>query len=275
MDEDDNELNSGVDTEDLGNPDDLQSPEDDQGEGGTEETVIGFSDDEDGEAEETPLIKRLREQNRELSRRLHQKAKAPEENDPEPVVPPKPSMEEFGYDVDTYEQASDAYVAAKEAHAEWRARESSRIARREQQQGEQARQIEQQRRALGVTDYDERASVVHDRLSENQIAILMNAANDPARVIYALGRSSGRLDMLAGEDNLAKFAAMVGALEKDIKVSKRKAPAPETKVRGATAQFSTSADAKRLEKLEKDFEAGKITDRTEIRKLRAQINKAA
>jgi hypothetical protein len=97
---------------------------------------------------------------------------------------------------------------------------------------EQARQLEQQRKTLGVGDYEERSATVKDRLTDAQLGILINGAQNPARLIYALGRSPAKLDQLAGEDNLARFAVMLGSLEKDIKVIKRNAPAADTAVRG-------------------------------------------
>lgn len=238
-----------------------------------EDTVIGFSDEEEA-VDETSLVKRLRDQNRELSRRLHQKAKANDADDPEPKVSDEPgALSDYDYDEDRFRDAWTKHKSELKAHVEWQAREASRKSQREQAQNEQTRRVEQQRRALGVRDYDDRAAIVKDRLSEAQLGILINAADDPARVIYALGRSETRLDMLASEENLAKFAATIGKLEKDIKVSKRKAPAPESMVRGATASSAVSGDDKYLAQLEK--EAERTGDRSKIIAYNRQRRNAA
>jgi len=249
-------------------PDNAPPPEDEG-----DETVIGFADDEGEDQEETPLIKRLREQYRELSRKLHSKAKTVETDDPEPQVLSRKRLEDFDYDSDRFDEYDEQREASLQAHADWRAREGARKESRDRARNEQSRQIEQQRRALGVSDYDDRAAIVQDRLNDAQIAVIINGADNPAQVIYALGRSQARLDMLAGEDNLAKFAVMLGKLEKDIKVTKRKPPAPESRVRGATASTAVTSTDKELERL--DNEAVRTGDRSKIAAYRRELRKRA
>lgn len=234
-----------------------------------EETVIAFADEPEEGEEEVPLVKKLRTQLREAQSRLRHVARQPAANDadadPEPVVPPRKRIEEFDYDQDK----ADEYAAAREAalleRVKWEQRQGDREAQRKRAQDDQAKQIEQQKRSLGVGDYDQRAEVVKDTLSEAQLAILINGADNPAQMIYALGRHQNKLDMLAGEENLAKFAVMIGKLERDIKVQKRKAPEPESRVRGATASLAVGDD-RELARLEK--EAERTGDRTKIRQYR-------
>lgn len=265
---DDGELNDFTDDAEIEIP---EIVDDERGE--DEQTVIGFADDEDEEAEETPLIKKLREQVRTLSRKVGQ-ARPVEDNDPEPSVSDEPGpLSDFEYDEDAQRAAWAKHKSDLQKHGEWLAREATRKESRDRSKSEQARQIDQQKRALGVPDYDDRAAVVQDRLSDAQVAIIINGADNPAQVIYALGRSQARLDMLAGEDNLAKFAVMLGKLEKDIKVSKRKPPAPESHVRGATASTAVTNDDKYLAKLE--AEAEKTGDRSKIAAYRRERRKAA
>jgi len=268
----DGDLNDFTDEAEIVIPEnDADSPPEDEG----DETVIGFADEEDGEQEEPPLIKKLREQNRKLARELNQVKRTPRnDDDPEPVVPGEPgALSDFDYDEDAQRAAWAKYSADLKAHAEWMAREETRKESRERAKNEQARQVEQQRRALGVSDYEERASIVQDRLTDAQIAVIVNGADNPAQVIYALGRSQARLDMLAGEDNLAKFAVMLGKLEKDIKIMKRKAPAPESHVRGATAPTAVTSNDKELERLEKEYE--RTGDRSKILAYKRQKRLAA
>jgi len=257
MDNDELPPDEGEDVLDLV---DEQEP-DDQPED-QEEALIGFADEEGADEEETPVIKRLREQNRELAKKLRQRnAPQNDDADPEPVVPSRPSLADHDYDPDRYEAAMVAYDQAKDDHREWERREDTRKSARNQQQDERARKVEQQKTALGVRDFDARAGEVKDRLSDAQLAILIEGADNPAQLIYALGRSPTRLEMLAGEDNMAKFAVMLGRLEKDIKVSKKAPPPPESgRVRGATA--SVSMGDKELERLEK--EAERTGDRSKI-----------
>ncbi|MBB4857006.1 hypothetical protein HNO88_000303 [Novosphingobium chloroacetimidivorans] len=241
-----------------------------------EDVVIAFADDEDDESEPTPLVKRLREQIRERDRKLSQMRRSPapaNDADPEPQVPDRPrSVADYDYDEDQFNAAIDAHLAAKDEHAAWKQREEKRKSARGEQEAEQARQIEQQRKALGVGDYEVKAAAVRDRLSDAQMAILINGADNPAQMIYALGRSESRLDMLCGEENLAKFAVMLGKMEKDIKVTKKTAPTPESRVRGASGPMNIGGD-KQLEKLEK--EAARTGDRTKLIQYRQTLKTRA
>lgn len=242
---------------DLVNEDQEIGQEDDQ----EEESLIGFAGEEDDDAEETPVIKRLREQNRELAKKLRQRAAPQNDDDPEPVVPKKPTLEDCDYDPDRFEAAVDSYDKAKDDHRDWQRREEGRKADQNRQQDERTRKIEQQKAALGVRDFDARVNEVRDRLTDAQLAILIEGADNPAQLLYALGRSPTRLEMLASEDNMAKYAVMIGRMEKDIKVSKKAPPPPESgRVRGATA--SVSMGDKELERLEK--EAERTRDRSKI-----------
>lgn len=243
--------------------------------GEVEETVISFADEGDGETEDTPLVKQLRQQLRERDRKLAEVRRtggAPANDaDPEPAIPAIPKVENFDYDADKFDAAVVARDQAVAEHAEWKMRQGDREKQRRRAQEEQQRQIEQQRAALGVGDYDAHAGKVQERLNEQQLAVLISAADNPARLIYALGRSEGKLDTLAAEGNLAKFAAMIGRMERDIKVTKRKAPAPEAQVRGATAAISANASDRTLEALEK--EADRTGDRTKVVAYKRQMKR--
>lgn len=238
-----------------------------------DEAVVGFDDDEgdvviafsDDEQEEEPeLVKKLRDQIRERDRKLAQFRRSPAavDDDPEPQVAERPrSVADFDYDEDRFNAAVDDHIAAKEEHSAWKLRQSDRESARNAAQAEQTKRVEQQKNALGVADYDTRAASVKEALTDAQLAILINGADNPAQLIYALGRSQTRLSMLAGEESLARFAVMLGKMEKEIKVTKRTAPAPEQMVRGATATL-TQSDDKYLAKLEK--EADRTGDRSRV-----------
>lgn len=248
-------------------PDDDGEPE--------EIALVGFADElgEDGDVEEAPLVKRLRDQLREAQRGLKAARSAPVvQDDPEPVIPRRQTFEELDYDQDKFDALDAAREKAIRDHAAWTARQGQREADQKRAEQEQVKQLEQQRKSLGVSDYDDRMAVVRDTLSEAQLAVLMNGADNPAKLIYALGRSPARLDELAGITNLAKFAAKAGRMEDQIKVAKRKAPAPESQVRGAVGGISVNGGAKQLARLE--AEAEKTGDRSKVIAYRREMRKA-
>lgn len=238
------------------------------------DVVIAFADDE--QEEETPLVKKLRDQLREAQRRANRQRTEVVEDDPEPTIPPLKRSDdpEFEWDPDRHAAYIEQRDAAVAAHAEWKGRNSERQATRQRAADEQAKRVEQQKNALGIKDYDARSETVQATLSEQQLAVLINAADDPARMIAALGApgAASRLAMLAGEGNLARFAASVGKMEKEIKVIKKTAPAPESQVRGATATLTQTED-KHLARLEK--EAEKTGDRSAIQAYRREQRRKA
>ncbi len=235
---------------------------------------IGFSDEGEESEDDTPLVKKLRDQIRKLARQ-NRTAPAVHNNDPEPTVIQRPTteLEAYDYDQSRLDSAWSEYEASKDAHAEWKVRQAKREAMAEKSAAAQLEALDKQRKALGVSDYEDRAATVKDRLSDQQMAILVSAADNAPQLVYALGRSANRLDILAAEGNLARFAAMVGKLEKDIKVSKRKPPAPESTVRGATASIAVTTGEKELARLE--AEAEKTGDRTKVIAYRKQMRQSS
>lgn len=266
--ESDDELVLDTEAEDISFADEVQNED-------GEDVLIAFSDDE--QEEETPLVKKLRDQLRERDRKLAQFRRSPaiNDDDPEPELMARPrSIVDYEYDEDRFNAALDEYEASKDNHAAWKQRQESREASRKSAQDEQAKRVEQQKNALGIKDYDSRADSVREILTDAQLAILINGADNPAQMIAALGAPGAqtRLALLAGEDNLARFAVMVGKMEKEIKVTKRTAPAPESMVRGATAQLSSGPD-KHLERLER--EAEKTGDRRKVQAYKRQMKQRA
>lgn len=237
-----------------------------------EEVVIAFADEgeETDPAQDTPLVKKLREQLRELQKKAHRADPASSAADPEPTIPQRPrSVADYEYDEDRFNAAFDEYEAAKEKHAAWQARENERKAAHQRIQDEQAKRIEQQRNGLGVADYEARAALVKERLNEQQLAVLIEGADNPARIIYALGRSETRLDELASMTSLAKFAARLGQMEKEIRVTKRTPPPPESRVTGGNASVAIGGTDKELERLER--EADRTGDRTRVIAYKRQL----
>jgi hypothetical protein len=90
-----------------------------------------------------------------------------------------------------------------------------------------------------------------------QQAIVIKAADDSAKVIYALGRHPEKLKTLAAIKDPIKFAVAISKLEGTLKVTtRRKAAEPDEGVRG-DAPLSVGAD-KELARLEKRASARAI-----------------
>lgn len=274
-------MEDGTDVETLDLADDqvIEQPELDEDDG---EVVIGFADDgEEAESgEEAPsLVKKLRDQLRETQRQLRQRSAAPVANDdPAPVIPPKKGLEEFDYDSEAFDAYNEKRIAAAADHAKWEARQESRKADLEKAEAAKRQRLEQQVQSLGVADYAARVETVRSVLSPAHLNAIAEAAKNAPQFLYSLSRSEDRLDQIAAMPletmaDVLKFAAAVGSMERDVKVVKRKAPPPETQVRGATASISSMDSDKELARLEK--EADRTGDRSKVIAYKRSMRQAA
>lgn len=185
-------------------------------------------------------VKDLRKENRELKKQL----KAPQQEQPkqeEIKLGEKPKLENFGYDEEEFTQALDIWYDQK-ALVEKRKKEQE--AALEAQQAEFQKVIvayNEQKSKLKVRDYDDAESEVTETLSVQQQGFILEGADNPALVVYALGKDKTRLKELAKITNPAKFAFAVAKLETQMKTTKRKAAvAPEKSVNGTGSTSGTT-----------------------------------
>jgi hypothetical protein len=114
--------------------------------------------------------------------------------------------------------------------------------------------------SLKVPDYDEAEEAVQQSLDVTQQGIIVQGADNPALVVYALGKNPRKAQELSDIKDPVKFAFAVAKLEKELKVTKKAAPPPETTVKG-TARVSGSVDST-LDRLRE--KAAKTGDYTEV-----------
>lgn len=219
-------------------------------------------DDEPADpANDTPLIKQLREQLKQSNR---EKAELRKQVAPAPIVrTPEPQFEDFDFDDQKYKAAVLAWD-----ENERKANEQERARTAEQQQAAQTWQQELQAYKtkaiqLAKPDFDAAEAAVVTTFSDPQQVIIVKAAKDPARFIYALGRSPQRLAQLAQITDPIKLAAEVARIEGG-RVMARKTPANIDTPTTGTARLSTETGDKKEDALIK--EAQRTGD---INKLRA------
>ena len=263
------ELDSELEVEEAEELDEGDGDEAASDESDDDETFVGFADEEeDDEAapaseSESSVIRELRKANREKERRIAEleRGVAP----PKVELGPKPTLESCDFD----EEAYDAKLLAwNEQKAKVKAQEAEAEAQAERQRvrwQSRAEAYNADRDALGVGGFDEVEAEVFAALPNSDYHALILLSEKPAALVAALHRSPAKLEELS-KLNLAKAAMQIGRWERDIKVTKRKAPAPDRPVTGKAA---ASAD-KTLERLER--EAAKTGDRTALIRYRKQMN---
>lgn len=202
-------------------------------------------------------IRQLREALKEANKR----AAAP----PPPAqveVGPKPTLESCEFDGDKFETELDAWKD-REAQAKQQQAKAGETDQRFQQEWQRDHQSYQAKRGdLKFPDVDEVEGVATAVLSDPQQVTIVQVADNPALLLYALGKHPGKLAEIAAITNPLKLAKAITQLEGKLTVKPRsKAPNPEEIESGTASMSATKTDA-HLEKLEK--EATKTGDRSAI-----------
>lgn len=208
--------------------------------------------DEDEPEHIADLRKRYREEKRRREQLEQQLAPTVEDIGPEP-------------NMDDYWDRDDPQGDFKRDLLAWNGKkqtaEAGRAKQREQQEAVQREyeadvgEMQTQRAALKVRDFDAAEERVSASLDPAQQAILTQVAKNKAALWYALGKNPDRLAALAKITNYAKFAGEVARLDMETRVSRKPTTTPERNVRGSGGTFNGKAasDAK-LERLEREAE---------------------
>ena len=236
------------------------------------EVVVTIGDEKpEDEPEHAPAwVKELRKSQRDLQRENRElKAKLQQGSQPaaQTVVGKKPTLEEHDYDTEKFEQSLEAWYDRKrqaEAQAEQarKAQEAQQASWQEKLNGYQAAKSE-----LKVQDYDDAEHIAQETFNVTQQGIVLQGADNPALVIYALGKNPKKAKEIASIADPVKFAFAIAKIESQLKVTNRKAPPPpEKQVRG-TAPVSGTVDST-LERLRE--EASKTGDMTKVIRYKAE-----
>lgn len=187
-------------------------------------------------------------------------------------VGPKPTLAEFEYDEDRYDEALDAWKARKsQAEKAQTEAEQAKVREAEKYQ-DRLKSYGEQKDSLGIKDFTDLESEVLAALNETQRGLLIRAAKQSALTVAALGRMPSKLREVAAITDPLEFTFTLGQLDRDIKMERRKVgTVPDTEVRGS-ASLGGSSD-KTLQRLEK--EAARTGDRTQLIAYRKKLNARA
>jgi len=227
------------------------------------EVVVTIGDgtppQEEVELEQAPTwVKELRKTNREQARRIRELEKQTTDKEQAKVaitLGPKPKMSDpsIDYDASKFEdelakwndqkRAADNEVAQRQA-AEKKAQDAWSA---------KLNEYGAAKSKLKVSDFAEAEATALDSLAQVQQGIVVQGAENPALVIYALGKNSAKLKELSSITDPVKFAFAVAKLERDLKVTTRKAPPPPERTVSGSAPKSGVVDS-HLERLRTDAE---------------------
>jgi hypothetical protein len=256
----------------INEPVDEVEPED------TEEVVVSIGEEAPPPEEHTPApewVKELRKTNRELQRQnreLQARVQAaPPETKPV-VIGNKPKLEDHDYDADAYEEALTSWFERKRQADEVNAKQEAEVMNQQKAWQAKLDGYGKAKAELRVKDFEDAEEVAQQVFSITQQGVLLQGADNPALVVYALGKNPAKAKELAEIKDPVKFAFAVAKLEKDLKVTnRRQAPAPERIVTG-TGRSSGAVDST-LERLRE--EAARTGNMTKVIQYRAQKRSAS
>lgn len=242
--------------------------------------ALPASNDDEIEGKPAPQwVKDLRKQARELARE-NRELKQAQQAGQQQIAPetqalgPKPTLEGCDYDGEVYAEKLLAWTEQKR-----KVDEEAAAARQEQEAADAAwkarlKSFDTAKAALKVPDFDGAQHVVDETLSVTQRGLIIQGADKPELLVYAIGKNPAKAKELAAIKDPVKFAFAVAKLETQLKVAPRAnvPPAPERQVRG-TAGGAVGVD-NTLARLQ--AEADKTGDRTAVAKyLRERARQAA
>lgn len=244
----------------------------------TEEVVVSIGEEAPPPEEQTHApewVRELRKTNRELQRQnreLQNKLQTTAQTETKPVVlGAKPKLEDHDYDADKFEAALADWFERKRQADEANARQEAEVMNQQKAWKAKLDGYGKAKAELRVKDFEDAEAVALELFNITQQGVMLQGADNPALVVYALGKNPKKAKELSDIKDPVKFAFAVAKLEKELKVTNRRAaPAPERIVSG-TGRSSGAVDST-LERLRE--EAARTGNMTKVIQYRAQKRSA-
>lgn len=184
----------------------------------------------------------------------------------------KPKRDDYEYDQDEkFETDLIAWHDDKRKRETKKQADKDEVAAADERWHKRVSAHDASKATLKVADFEDAEDRVKSQLSVQQQAIIIHAVEKSALLMYAIGKNQKELDRLSKIEDPVSFAVAIGEVMAKLKTTKRKSPAPETRLKG-TAAIGGSSD-KTLAKLER--EAEETNDRTKIRIHKKMLREAS
>jgi desulfoferrodoxin (superoxide reductase-like protein) len=254
-----------------------QSTED--GEGDNDEVIVSIGEEAPPPEEQTHApewVRELRKTNRELQRQnreLQGKLQSTAQTETKPVVlGKKPSLEEHDYDADKFEVALADWFERKRQADDANAKQEVEVMNQQKAWQAKLDGYGKAKAELRVKDFEDAEAVAQELFNITQQGVVLQGADNPALVIYALGKNPKKAKELSDIKDPVKFAFAVAKLEKELKVTNRRAAPPPERIVSGTGRVSGAVDST-LERLRE--EAARTGNLTKVIQYKAQKRSAS
>ena len=261
----------------AGYQDNDQNAEDEESE--SDEVIVSIGEEAPPPEEQTHApewVRELRKTNRELQRQnreLQGKLQtAPTETKPV-VLGKKPSLEEHDYDADKFEVALADWFDRKRLADDANTKQQAEVMTQQKAWQSKLDGYGKARAELRVKDFEEAEAVAQELFNVTQQGVVLQGADNPALVIYALGKNPKKAKELSDIKDPVKFAFAVAKLEKELKVTNRRAAPPPERIVSGTGRVSGAVDST-LERLrEEASRTGNMTKVIQYKQLKRANSK--
>lgn len=259
--------------------DELKSDESETNDDESDEVIVSIGEEAPPPEEQSHApewVRELRKTNRELqkqNRELHSRLQTTAQTETKPVtLGAKPKLEDHDYDVDQFEAALASWFDRKRQVDEVAAKQEAEAVNQQKAWQSKLDGYSKAKAELKVKNFEDAELVAQELLSITQQGIVLQGADNPALIVYALGKNLKKAKELSEITDPVKFAFAVAKLEKDLKVTNRKSAPPPERVVSGTGRSSGSVDST-LERLRE--EASRTGNMTKVIQYKKQKQAAS
>jgi desulfoferrodoxin (superoxide reductase-like protein) len=271
------DIDEPIEIEDSTQDTPAEEAHDDEGE--ANDVIVSIGEDAPPPEEQTHApewVRELRKTNRELQRQnreLQGKLQSTAQTEIKPVVlGKKPSLEEHDYDAEKFEVALAEWFERKRKTEDANAMQEAEVMNQQKAWKAKLDGYGKAKAELRVKDFEDAEAVAQELFNITQQGVVLQGADNPALVIYALGKNPKKAKELSEIKDPVKFAFAVAKLEKELKVTNRKAAPPPERIVSGTGRSSGAVDST-LERLRADAE--RTGNMTKIIQYKAQKRAAS
>ena len=247
---------------------------------GEEPDEVVVSIGEEAPTHEEPVhapewVRELRKTNRELQRQnreLQGKLQTSTTEIKPVVLGKKPNLEDHDYDAEKFEEALTTWFEHKRQADEVNTKQEAEVMTQQRAWQAKLDGYGKAKAELRVKDFDDAEAIAQELFNVTQQGVMLQGADNPALVVYALGKNLKKAQELAAIKDPVKFAFAVAKLEKDLKVTNRKAAPPPERIVSGTGRVSGAVDST-LERLRED--AARTGNMTKVIQYKAQKRTAS
>lgn len=238
-----------------------------------EEMVVSIGDPQPPSEEETKApewVRELRKKHREEVRKnkeLEDKLKALTAEPKPAALLEKPTLASCDYDEELFATTLDQWHDKRRQHDEHVKSLQDAEAKATAEWQAKLDGYAKAKTDLRVKDFEEAEAEAKNIFSVTQQGIIVQGAENPALVVYALGKNPEQAQKLAQITDAVKFTFAVAKLEAQLKVSKKSAPPPPEERISSTRGVSGTVDST-LDRLRE--EAAKTGDFTKVHQYKQQ-----